>query len=57
MLQEYLRVKAILSLITLVSVHVLVWNGKISDTIYSAVVIATVAAFIAAEAFERVKSS
>lgn len=55
-MREYLRTKFVLALSTLVSLHILVWNAKIGDGVYSAVVAVTVAAFIAGEAFEKAKA-
>jgi len=54
-MREYLRAKFVLAFSTLASLHILMWNGKIGDGVYSAVVAATVAAFIAGEAFEKAK--
>lgn len=54
-MREYLRSKFVLAFSTLASPHVPVWNAKIGDGVYSAVVAATVAAFIAGEAFEKAK--
>lgn len=52
-MREYLRAKFVLAFSTLASLHILMWHGKIGDGVYSAVVAATVAAFIAGEAFEK----
>lgn len=45
-MSRYASRKFLLSLLTLVTASVLVWFGKIDPGVYSAVVIATVAAYI-----------
>ena len=45
--------KFTLSVLTLLSVSILVWFGKIDAGIYSAVVIATVGAYITGNVFEK----
>ncbi|MBF8177648.1 hypothetical protein [Herminiimonas contaminans] len=36
---------------------VLVWNGKISDQVFATVIIATVAAYITGNTFQKVKGA
>lgn len=45
--------KFILTVAAQVSCNVLVWAGKISDDVYSVVVLATVAAYIAGNVTQR----
>ena len=45
--------KFLLALLSLVSCSVLVWFGKISDGVYSAGLLATVAAYIAGNVSQR----
>ena len=45
--------KFTLSVLTLLSVSILVWFGKIDPGVYSAVVIATVGAYITGNVFEK----
>lgn len=45
--------KFTLSILTLLSVSILVWFGKIDAGVYSAVVIATVGAYITGNIFEK----
>lgn len=47
--------KFILALLSLLSTTVLVWFGKINEGVYSAVVIATVGAYLTANVFESTK--
>lgn len=52
-LNRYLSKKYSLSLMALVSAHWLMMSGDIADGVYSAVLIATVAAFICGDVFEK----
>ena len=45
--------KFLLTLLAQVSCNVLVWAGKISDDVYSVVVLATVAVYIAGNVSQR----
>jgi hypothetical protein len=53
MRQELLSRKFLLALSTLLSATFLTWDGSIADGVYSAVVIATVGAYIAGNVFEK----
>ena len=46
----------LLTVATQVSVTMLVWFGKISDDVYSVVVLATVAAYITGNTVQKVKA-
>jgi len=52
---RYKSRKFLLALLTLLVSAVLVWKGKISDGVYSAVVIATVAAYITGNVAQKNK--
>lgn len=45
--------KYILSLLSLISVSLLVYFGKISDGVYSTVMVSTVAAYIAGNVYQK----
>ena len=50
---RYASRKFLLALFTLISCTWLVWNGSIADGVYSAVVIATVGAYIVGNVSQR----
>lgn len=52
-LARYGSRKFLLALLTLASATALVWFGRISDGVYSAVVIATVGAYIAGNVVQK----
>lgn len=52
---RYRSRKFLLALLTLISATGLVYMGKIADGVYSAVVIATVAAYIAGNVTQHIK--
>ena len=45
--------KFLLALLTLLVASVLVWEGKIADGVYSAIIISTVAAYITGNVAQR----
>lgn len=49
--------KFILSLLTLLSASLLCWFGHIADGVYSAVVVATVGAYLAANVMQKLKTT
>lgn len=53
-MNRYASRKFLLALATLASASALVWNGLIADGVYSAVVIASVGAYIAGNVTQKV---
>lgn len=53
-MNRYASRKFLLALATLVSASVLVWNGLIADGVYSAVVIASVGAYLASNVTQSI---